>query len=185
MKTFLINCVTILAIFGLSSCSTSKFNYKSAYKFSHYNYHKSDQSINFSNARDEQVFVSLKPLKPYPITPSVSVLENLDYSVKKNIASESLKDVKHKLSKTEKRELRRKLKKEIKQIKSELKVESLKSIESAQAGEGMNEKIFIGILVGGAGLILLILKVASPLGVLALVAGLGLIVWGFIEKGTF
>jgi len=50
----------------------------------------------------------------------------------------------------------------------------------------MNRKIFLGILIGAAGLVLLIIggSTLGAIGGIGLVVGLVLIVWGFIVKGS-
>ena len=55
------------------------------------------------------------------------------------------------------------------------------------AAKSLSGKIFLGILIGAAGLVLLIIggSTLGAIGGIALVVGLVLVVWGFIEKGSF
>jgi len=173
-----------IGIFFFSCSTTKKINFKDAYKFSYYNYQNALSPE--SNLRDvnQPLYASTKVPLDYLERKPIEILipEGRKYS---KVALDNL-------TKARKKELRRKIKDEIKQIKIDLKnnkkdkrLISPGALATSQDSKGMNQKIYIGILVGAAGLILLIVNVATILGVLALVAGLGLIVWGFIEKGSF
>jgi len=63
-------------------------------------------------------------------------------------------------------------------------VKENKKVTKEKATKAIGEKLLIGILVGSAGLILLIVGI-EIIGAIALVVGLGLIIWYFIEKGSF
>ena len=57
-------------------------------------------------------------------------------------------------------------------------------MQSTKATQGIDGKVYIGAVIGAAGLVLLILGVASAVGGLAVVVGLVFIVWGLIEQGS-
>ena len=68
----------------------------------------------------------------------------------------------HKVQKQLKKDLRREVKKEARQIK--------------------NQKIWIGVVIGVAGLLISILASGS-IGAIAIIVGIGFIAWGLIEQG--
>lgn len=76
------------------------------------------------------------------------------------------------MSKAEKRSLLKEVKRDLKEVK---KIEKKEGIS--------NRKIYIGIIIALAGLVLSIL-VSGSIGGLAILVGVILIVWGLIEQGT-
>jgi len=188
MKETYLKGLILIHILFLAACSgTKKFNHTKAYKFSYYNYQK---QIN-EGPSDGEIHASSEPVIPYT---------NPNHRIPEPGAASSIPP-----TKTEKAALKQ-TKKQIKRRMAEidLEIEELKTAGKTVLGKvdnyqntikklerekkelrQMNRKIYIGILVGAAGLVLLIISTAEVLGTLALVAGLGLIVWGFIEKGGF
>ncbi len=189
MKThYLIARIIVLII--ISGCSSSKrFDFKTAYKFGHFKYSK---HIPSSNGSKDELMASLN--SEHLVIPPKEPSE---------LSSAPQSWLKQDLSRAELKEIRKELKQEIKSISSEIRTmrkakklapeEEQAKFESGitekkverDAAKGLNQKIFLGILIGAAGLVLIIVDVLPPVGGIALVVGLVLIVWGFIEKGSF
>ena len=186
--------LVLCSILLMGGCSTSKkFNFNAAYKFSYYDYSK--QSVSPSPPADNLVASTDSEILVIPSKKPEVVL----HTGRSKFQSDT-KDV----SRAELKQIRKELKREIKSINSEIKVlEKSKRIapekerskfESSitekkvqkEAAKAMNRKIFLGILIGAAGLVLIIIggSTLGPIGGIALVVGLVLIVWGFIEKGS-
>ena len=172
----------------LISCHTSKFDYKSAYKFSSYNYQK--EVDHPAELPSDQLVASTRPV------PDVLGRKSMDIERGGKLMPSyqfSMKD----LSRVEKKALRREILNELRTMKQEAKslkkgnlvydntaVKKNKKVTKEKAAKAIGGKLLIGILVGSAGLILLIVGV-EIIGAIALVVGLGLIIWYFIEKGNF
>jgi len=71
-------------------------------------------------------------------------------------------------------------KKELKAAKKEFKKELKKDLKNRQV---TNQKIWIGIVVAVAGILVSILASGS-IGAVAIIVGIGFIVWGLIEQGS-
>jgi hypothetical protein len=90
-----------------------------------------------------------------------------------------------KASEADQKVLEKQIRKEEKRAQREVKKELLKEIKEvkkADATKAMNQKIFIGIVIAGAGIVIAILA-SGGLGAVAIIVGVGLIAWGIIEQG--
>lgn len=182
-----------LAILVASGCSTSKkFDFNTAYKFSYYDYSK--QPASPGTLADNMVASTNSEILVIPSKRPDAGLETGQPQFKPD-----LKD----LSRAELKQIRKELKQEIRSLDSEIKsLEQSKTLapenerakfESSimdrqvqrDAAKALSGKIFIGVIIGLAGLVLLIINVTTWLGALAVVVGLAFIVWGLIEKGSF
>ena len=185
----------LCSVLLLAGCSTSKkFDFKTAYKFSQYDYSKQASS---TNPKQEDLVASTNSqVLTIPSKLPGSSLQPDQAQIRPH-----LKD----LSRSDLRQIRRELKQEIKSLDSEIKsLEASKRIAPEEergkfessitekkvqrdVAKAMNHKIFLGILIGAAGLVLLIIggSTLGAIGGIALVVGLVLVVWGFIEKGSF
>lgn len=112
---------------------------------------------------------------------------NLEASVKVKPAAESNK-IDHIVSKyTENKipstkEILRMPLKEKRQVFKEIK-RDLKSIKKAKESQSIdNKKIYAGIIIALAGLVIAILA-SGPIGALGIIVGVALIAWGLIEDG--
>ncbi len=85
-------------------------------------------------------------------------------------------------------ELQKQIKKEEKRARKEVKkqlvreLKDIKKVHGQEATNAMNQKIFIGIVVAAAGIVVAILA-SGGLGSVAIIIGVGLIAWGIIEQG--
>ena len=187
--------LVLCSILLVGGCSTSKkFNFNAAYKFSYYDYSK--QSVSPSPPADNLVASTDSEILVIPPKISDGSLRTAQPQFKPD-----LKD----LSQTELKQIRKELKQEIRSLDSEIEsLEKSKKLVPEQdrstfessitekkvqrdAVKAMNHKIFLGILIGAAGLVLIIIggSTLGAVGGIALVVGLVLIVWGLIEKGSF
>ena len=188
--------IIFLAALFLGACASSKFNYKDAYKFSHYDYNKkaetetladkqalvqeetkpkSENSIDFSEA--EQPLASTEDRVADEPTPEKAIQKLAD---KLETHQKAKKDPKVRLSKEEKKNFRKEVKQDFKEIKQQVK--ELKQEEAKNVS--MNQKVYIGIIIALAGLVIAILA-STGIGALAIIVGVGLIAWGLIEQGAF
>jgi len=160
--------LSVFSIIIFSCSSSKKFNFGQAYKFSKYSHAKQQPSVEDSSL----LLVSRESSIRYiPTIPDRLPMTNARPTKQ--------------LTKRE----RKNLFKEIKEISKELKQlrkenPGLADTKAQQATKALTGKVYIGSIIGIAGLILLILNIAAPLGVLAFVVGLGIIVWGLIERGS-
>ncbi len=82
------------------------------------------------------------------------------------------------------KEIRKEEKRAHKQVKKQLvrEIKEIKSVKDTDSAQAMNKKIFIGIVVAAAGIIIAILA-SGGIGAVAIIIGVGLIAWGIIEQG--
>ncbi|MEJ2005398.1 MAG: hypothetical protein P8X57_10625 [Cyclobacteriaceae bacterium] len=91
-------------------------------------------------------------------------------------------------SEADQKEISKQIRKEEKRAHKEVKkqlvreLKDIKKVNDHDASKAMNQKIFIGIVVAAAGIIVAILASGS-LGAIAIIIGVGLIAWGIIEQG--
>ena len=110
-------------------------------------------------------------------------------AIKTTVVSEHNGDIKT-WTKEEKIELKKEIRQELRRVKSEIKeykrgnTSTSPNVQSTNATQEITGKVYIGAVIGAAGLVLLILNVASGIGGLAVVIGLVFIVWGLIEQGS-
>ena len=152
-----------------ASCSTSKFDYNTAYKFSHHNYQKA------TPVAEVEPLASLKPVNQSNLVlPSDKALRDIAKTApSKVITVESYKNA----SKAEKKAIRKQVKQEYKQLRKQVK----EAKEDATEDMVFNQKMLIGAIVLGAGILIAILASGS-VGAVAIIVGIGLIAWGMIEQ---
>lgn len=182
MITPVFRILMIVLGFGLFACSSSKFNYQDAYKFSHPNY-QSDQSTvaSVEEAPFFEPLASTNPdLDPVITTRPVIVLHKTQATnaavPAKALTPEAMSTLSSKERKAFKQNIRHELKQAIKAQKTLRK-------EAKNKKSAMNRKVYAGLIIAGAGLIIAILASGS-LGALAIIVGVGLIAWGLIEQGS-
>ena len=159
-----------LGTFFITACSTSKFDYQTAYKFSHHNYQKSE----------------LAPVEPLasigPEQPTVSRLPAdqaiIDLVAPPSDATAKFVENYKNASKQEKKAIRQQVKQQYKSLRKEVK-EAKK--EATTKDIHFNQKMYIGLVVFGAGILIAILA-SGAVGAVAIIVGIGLIAWGFIEQ---
>ncbi len=182
MKTIIFRSFLTILGFGLFACSSSKFDYQSAYKFSHHNYQKSTPGdINHSEDAPVQALASADPdFGPVPVSrPQIAFVKtendaatSVDVSNKRNIT---------KLTREEKKAFKQDIKRQLRKISQERK---LAKKESGKKAAQMNRKIYTGLIIAGAGIVVAILA-SGTVGGLAIIVGVALIAWGLIEQGSF
>lgn len=159
----------LLTLSGLiASCSSSKFDYNNAYQFSTHRTVKQQTVV-----EDNPILIASRStsIGQVPVIPERLPLVN-PQQIKR-------------LSKKEKQGLIKEIKQIGKNLKRLRKEDPARAeIESQKATKALTGKTYAGAVIGIAGLILLILNIASPLGVLAFVVGLALVAWGLIERGS-
>jgi len=160
----------VVGVIFISACSTSKFDYQTAYKFNHYNYQKTESA-------------TVVPLVSIgPVQPTISHLHS--DKVIKHLAARSsdatmtfVENYKN-ASKQEKKAIRQQVKEQYKTLRQEVK-EAKK--EATTKDVHFNQKMYIGLVVFGAGILIAILA-SGAFGAVAIIVGIGLIAWGFIEQ---
>ena len=161
--------LSILVLLVASACSTSKFDYNSAYKFSTYNYQKVEKP---------QV---VEPIAS--ISPQISENEVIpsDLALRQHSLEHTIADFKESYaaaSKTEKKQMRKDIKRQLKEVKRDMKQAEK---EARQNDVYFNKKMYVGLVVLLAGIVVAILA-SGPIGALAIIVGVALIAWGFIEQ---
>lgn len=159
-----------------SSCSTSKFDYQTAYKFSHYDYSKADKP-----ETTPEPLASLKPVTiPQQHLPSDQSLKPKSSSeVSSNAESiAAFKESYEQATRTERKAMRKDIKQELKQVRQNMKEAKT---DAAQKDVYFNQKMYIGLVVLLAGIVVAILA-SGAVGALAIIVGVALIAWGFIEQ---
>ena len=188
--------IALLTSLFLGACASSKFNYKDAYKFSHYDYNKKSATevvdntdINLSEQSEKAFDPQKVGIEEDPTTASIvdrpAELPNAEASIQKlaekvQAHKEAQKNPKVSLSKEDKRAFKKEVKRDFKDVKNQLK--QLKQEEAKNVS--MNQKIYIGIIIAVAGLVIAILA-STGIGALAIIVGVVLIAWGLIEQGAF
>lgn len=165
------NALVVLAgIFLTTACSTSKFDYQTAYKFSHYPHHTKP------TLEVIEPVASLTPIQmASPEIPSDRALKKIN---EPQNASSTLVENYRNASKKEKKAIRQQVKEEFKTLRMEVK----KAKKEAKANDiTFNKKIYIGLIILAAGILVAILA-SGPVGAVAIIVGIGIIAWGFIEQ---
>lgn len=170
MKTInylLIICIAIASI----SCAGNKFDYQSAYKF------KSPNTKHigiYPNEPDGDFSADI--MTTAPSQKNIELNKNIEFpaaKVNSNLTENTTDEqILTSLSKKERKIFNR----------IEKKIERKLEAKPA-ASKSVNSKIYTGVVIGGAGLILMILAggTLGAIGGLALLVGLGFIVWGLLE----
>lgn len=128
-----------------------------------------------ANVEEENAVASAKPLL-IPQTPKVEGVMN---KYKDRVAAIKSRDL---TSKEEKKILKKEKKQFVKEFTKELKTELKAKTSMKRSGFPPKQKIFVGAVVGIAGIVIAILASGS-LGGLAIIVGVVLIAWGIIEQG--
>ena len=192
------NLLSLLAtLIILSGCSTSKFDYQSAYRFSHYDYRSSDKQVQESIPVEQQnqspyqenpvaepvsaddaslaLLASIKPVTtPVPSIPSDIHLSNHASNV---LVASKVKEYAN-APKHEKKLIRKKAKEDFKVLRQQMK--EAKKDATAQ-DIVFNRKMFIGAIILAAGILIAILASGS-VGAVTIIVGIGLMAWGLIEQ---
>ena len=155
----------------ISSCSTSKFDYQTAYKFSYRQYQQPQQQ----EPVVEQLLVSRKlHSEATPVKLPDQIL--IQPEVKNSTAN--LFETYQNASKEEKRAIRKLVKQDYKTLRKEYKKAKK---DSPNKEIVFNSKMYIGLVIFAAGLLIAILASGS-FGAVTMIVGIGLLAWGFIEQ---
>lgn len=169
-------CYLFTLLVVAASCSTSKFDYHTAYKFSHQTYHKTTPKL------EVKPVASLKPVsETFSTLPSDKALKEIG---KSNAASNTVTlESYENASKAERKAIRKQVKQEYKELRKQVK-QAKKAKEDATQDMVFNRKMMIGAIVLGAGILIAILVSGSggAIGAVAIIVGIGLIAWGMIEQ---
>ena len=162
----------------ISSCATSKFDYQTAYKFSYINQQTptltADEQMQ-KLAMVDQLTVSTKPVKS-PV--QVGLPDKIVIQSNAVASASNLMETYENASKAEKRVLRKQVKEDYKTLRKEYQKAKK---EAAAKDIVFNKKMYIGLIVFAAGLLVAILA-SGPVGAIGIIVGIGLIAWGFIEQ---
>lgn len=157
----------------ISSCTSSRFDYQTAYKFSYIN--QPQQQKPPTEILEVPLVASAKSLTglpPVQLPQEISVQPQLDSDATNFM--ESYENA----SKKEKRVIRKKVKEDFRTLRKEYK----KAKQEAVAQDIVfNKKMYIGLVIFAAGLLVAILA-SGPVGAIGIIVGIGLIAWGFIEQ---
>ncbi|MDH3708747.1 MAG: DUF308 domain-containing protein [Cyclobacteriaceae bacterium] len=163
-------CLFMVTLALASSCTSSKFDFKTAYKFDHYQYQKAPKP-----QAAPEVVASIKPvLTPRQYLPS-------DLSIVERVAQQTVvkfQEQYQSASKQQRKVMRKEIKQQFKQVRKDLKVAKK---EQQQKDVSFNKKMYIGLVLLLAGIVVAILASGS-VGALVIIIGVGLIAWGFIEQ---
>jgi hypothetical protein len=160
----------VCLLFLLFSCTTSKFDYQTAYKFSRIQHHPKVEPTVVNPV------ASLQPqLITVPHYPSDKMLREIDSPNDKAAAFiASYKNA----SKQEKKKIRRQIKEEYKSLRKQVKLAKKDAVAKDVV---FNQKMYIGLVIFAAGILIAILA-SGAFGAVAIIVGIGLIAWGFIEQ---
>jgi len=179
MKGNLVGFELLLVLVLLNGCSVSKIDYKTAYKFSYYNYQKEKPSDDHSPS----LIASTRPA-PYQL-PSKAISEGLNPAIPDASTLSNLKPVAEELpkdfSKAEKRAFRKVVRNKFKEIRSEYRKE-LQSNKETNQDASKNWAAYTGFVLG----ILAVLGFIIPGLILLSIPGLVFSIVGLeSEKKTF
>ena len=175
---------TLIVLVGLVSfaCSPSRFSYYDAYKFGNYNYQK-DKTLATNHEQEHflEPIASTNPdLDPVILERPSIIPIKIPSTVTEQPQKENFKQSFSNLNKKEKKRFKKNLRLELKNTLKEHK--ALKK-QAKNKKTAMNRKVYSGLIVAGAGLIVAIL-VSGTIGGLAIIIGVALIAWGLIEEGS-
>lgn len=160
----------VVGVIFITACSTSRFDYQTAYKFSHYNYEKSESAA-------VEPLASISPVLPIRYhLPADQAIKDL--TAPSSDATANFVEHYKNASKQEKRAIRQQVKQEYKTLRREVKQAKM---EATNKDVHFNQKMYIGLVVFGAGILIAILA-SGAFGAVAIIVGIGLIAWGFIEQ---
>lgn len=167
---------TLLVVLILAAgCSSSKFDYQTAYKFSHTQYVKEQ------GQQQQLVFQPLASLKPVMETPSTlpsdkALLDLAATGKTKAVTVEYYNNA----SKEDKKAIRKQVRQEYKTLRKQVK-EAKQVKEDAAQDFVFNKKMMIGAIILGAGILVAILA-SGPVGAVGIIVGIALMAWGLIEQ---
>ena len=158
----------------LTSCSSSKFDYQTAYKFSHISNEKQIQGeVQNRQSIDPLASIGPKILSPTALPSDIALNETNSVET----ADKFLQQYQN-ASKQEKKKLRKQVKQEYKLLRKEVK----EAKQEAQTQDIVfNKKMYIGAVILAAGILVAILA-SGGVGAVGIIVGIALIAWGFIEQ---
>ena len=165
----------IIFALGLFACSSSKFKYREAYKFSNYNYQKVQEPA------EENADLNFEPLASASpdLGPAITTRSRITFP-KATQPNSLSKPAPSKLTRKEKKAVKQNIRHQLKEVLKEQKV--LRK-EAKNKKTAMNRKVYSGLIIAGAGIVVAIL-VSGTIGGLAIIVGVALIAWGLIEEGS-
>ncbi|MCA6075338.1 hypothetical protein [Fulvivirga sedimenti] len=138
----------------------------------------------------EENVSEIKPEETMVASTNKSVVAQLAEipSIKKIVEEHKENVANLKSSELDQKELKKEIRKEEKRAHKEVKkqlvreIKEIKSVKDTDSSQAMNKKVFIGIVIAAAGIVIAILA-SGGLGAVAIIVGVGLIAWGLIEQG--
>ena len=168
----------------MTGCAGSKkFDYQSAYKFSYYNYAKADHEKKavFEEADAGPLLEASNSIAPVPVEiksgtealpdvlPVPKTHEKTAYFDRKAFLEEY-----RQMSRQEKRQLRKSLRAELKSLRRNPSKSTLE-VNNVAMTQAEGDFLWLAILLGGIGLILLILGAIFAVGFLTVIGALGIV----------
>ncbi len=172
-------------MFLITSCaSTKKVDFDSAYKFSRYNYNKSNDSITgavgtdeysnemYASAEKNSVEISKKPLTDI----EADLYKKIGVSVEqgKSMKTEELTEEFKKLSGKDKRQIHKEIKTELRQI-SKNSASTTNDVSDTDGLQDLEGYTRLAVIVGASGLLLLILGAVFSVGFLYFLGALAIV----------
>lgn len=185
MKTTHKSAFIYFIICFLSSCAGSKkIDFNTAYKFSRYNYNKTVVENIPNEQRDlsgEKLFVSKEAIPVEGLDERLSQIEEkiyrkIEVSIEngKSMMVDELVQGFKKLDRKEKRELRKEIKTELKHLKH-MEAENPSSINESNQTNELTEYMYVSIIIGSVGLVLLLLGAIFSVGFLSVIGALAIV----------
>lgn len=180
MNTLVFRLPVIVFALGLFACSSSKFKYREAYKFSNYNYQTAQEPAEENTDPNFEPLASASP----DLGPAITTRTQITFPKATQATSPSKpvpsKQVSAKLTRKDKKAVKQNIRHQLKEVLKERKV--LRK-EAKNKKTAMNRKVYSGLIIAGAGIVVAIL-VSGAIGGLAIIVGVALIAWGLIEEGS-
>lgn len=185
MKTNSYTLLFVSAFLCLSSCAGSKkIDFSTAYKFSRYNYQKADDinaGVKLDNREITGIYASNKPAT---LENKSDNLEKIEQNIldKINVIKADIKSLEpeeivtkvNQLNRKEKRALKKEIKAELKHLKNS-GVEYPSSVTEGSQTNELTEFMRLSIIIGSAGLVLLLLGAIFSVGFLSIVGALAIV----------
>ena len=180
MNTTVFRLLVIVFAMGLFACSSSKFKYREAYKFSNYNYQKAQEPAEDNADLNFEPLASASP----DLGPAITTRSQITFPKTAQATSLSKpappKQAPAKLTRKEKKVVKQNIRHQLKEV---LKEQKILRKEAKNKKTAMNRKVYSGLIIAGAGIVVAIL-VSGTIGGLAIIVGVALIAWGLIEEGS-
>ncbi len=181
-KTFKFSYIAVSILIMASCAGSKKFDYQSAYKFSYYHYAKADHEKKvISKEADAEPLLEASN-SPVPaeiksehedVLPDVrSVPESYDKTT--NFDRKAFLEEYRQMSRKEKKQLRKSLRSELKSMRRNPSKSTLE-VNNVQMTQAEGDYLWLAILLGGVGLILLILGAIFSVGLLTVIGALGIV----------